>query len=80
MLNCMQSTSVRVDSDTHSALKRIARDEHVSVGEAVRLAVRRYDQASIEAQPRLTLPTLTVASAASHAGRPTWSRSAVTTG
>jgi predicted transcriptional regulator len=50
MLICMQSTSVRIDSDTHSALKRIAHDEHVSVGEAVRLAVRRYDQASIGAQ------------------------------
>lgn len=50
MLNCMQSTSVRVDSDTHSALKRIAREEHVSVGEAVRLAVRRYDQSSMGAQ------------------------------
>jgi predicted transcriptional regulator len=50
MLICMQSTSVRIDSDTHSALKRIAADEHVSVGEAVRLAVRRYDQSSMGAQ------------------------------
>jgi len=46
----MQSTSVRVDADTHSALKRIAHDEHVSVGEAVRLTVRRYDQALMGAQ------------------------------
>lgn len=50
MLICMQSTSVRIDSDTHRALRRIARDEHVSVGEAVRLAVRRYDQWSMGAQ------------------------------
>ena len=50
MLICMQSTSVRIDSDTHSALKRIAADEHVTVGEAVRLAVRRYDQSSMGAQ------------------------------
>ena len=50
MLICMQSTSVRIDSDTHSALKRIAQDEHVSVGEAVRLAVRLYDQSSMGAQ------------------------------
>lgn len=52
MLICMQSTStsVRIDSDTHRALKRIAHDERVSVGEAVRLAVRRYDQSSMGAQ------------------------------
>jgi predicted transcriptional regulator len=50
MLICMQSTSVRIDSDTHRALKRIAADEHVTVGEAVRLAVRRYDQSSMGAQ------------------------------
>jgi hypothetical protein len=50
MLICMQSTSVRIDSDTHSALKRIAADEHISVGEAVRLAVRRYDQSTMGAQ------------------------------
>ena len=50
MLICMQSTSVRIDSDTHIALKRIAADEHVSLGEAVRLAVRRYDQSSMGVQ------------------------------
>jgi predicted transcriptional regulator len=50
MLICMQSTSVRIDADTHRALKRIAQDERVSVGEAVRLAVRRYDQSSMGAQ------------------------------
>lgn len=50
MLICMQSTSVRIDSDTHRTLKRIAADEHVSVGEAVRLAVRRYDQSAMGAQ------------------------------
>jgi Arc/MetJ-type ribon-helix-helix transcriptional regulator len=50
MLICMHSTSVRIDSDTHRELKRIARDEHVSVGEAVRLAVRRYDQSTMGVQ------------------------------
>jgi predicted transcriptional regulator len=50
MLIRMQSTSVRIDSDTHRALKRIAHDEHVSVGEAVRLAVRRYNQSSMGAE------------------------------
>jgi hypothetical protein len=50
MLICMHSTSVRIDCDTHAALKRIAADEHVGIGEAVRLAVRRYDQSSMGAQ------------------------------
>lgn len=50
MLICMHSTSVRIDSHTHRELKRIARDEHVSVGEAVRLAVRRYDQSTMGVQ------------------------------
>jgi predicted transcriptional regulator len=50
MLICMHGTSVRIDSDTHAALKRIAAVEHVSVGEAVRRAVRRYRQSSMGAQ------------------------------
>lgn len=44
MLIRMPRTSGTIDSDTHRALKRIARDEDITVGEAVRLAVRRYNQ------------------------------------
>lgn len=44
MLICMQSTSVRVDVVTHRSLKTIAETLDVSVGEAVRLAVRGLRQ------------------------------------
>ena len=44
MLICMQSTSVRIDIDTHRHLKTIAQTLDVSVGEAVRLAVRGLRQ------------------------------------
>ncbi|MHB1164311.1 MAG: hypothetical protein ACYC90_05965 [Candidatus Nanopelagicales bacterium] len=40
----MQSTSVRIDIDTHRHLKTIAQTLDVSVGEAVRLAVRGLRQ------------------------------------
>ena len=44
MLNGMQSTSVRIDVDTHRQLKVLASALEVSVGEAVRVAVRRFRQ------------------------------------
>ena len=47
MLDCMQTTSVRIDVQTHGDLKRLASDLHLSVGETVRYAVRRLSQAQI---------------------------------
>ena len=47
MLHCMQTTSVRIDVDTHRELKRLAADLDVTVGEAVRVAVRRMHQEQI---------------------------------
>lgn len=44
MLNRMQTTSVRVDVETHRELKKIAGEMHLSVGETVRYAVRRLHQ------------------------------------
>jgi hypothetical protein len=43
-LNCMQSTSVRIDQATHQELKRLAGELGTSVGETVALAVRRLRQ------------------------------------
>ena len=40
----MQSTSVRVDIDTHRELKRLATSLGFSVGDTVALAVRRLRQ------------------------------------
>lgn len=40
----MQSTSVRVDVETHRELKRLAASLGVSVGDTVALAVRRMRQ------------------------------------
>ena len=40
----MQSTSVRVDVETHRELKRLAASLGVSVGDTVALAVRRLRQ------------------------------------
>jgi len=50
MLNCMQSTSVRIDTATHDELKRLAAEFHTTVGNAVSLAVRalRQDRAGAE--------------------------------
>ena len=50
MLNCMQSTSVRIDSETHHELKRLANDLGTSVGHTVTLAVRalRQDRMGIQ--------------------------------
>jgi uncharacterized protein YoaH (UPF0181 family) len=47
MLNCMPSTSVRVDRETHEELKRLARDLGTTVGEAVAIAARRLRQQRI---------------------------------
>jgi len=44
MLNCMQSTSVRVDRETHEELKRLAKELGTTVGEAVSIAARRLRQ------------------------------------
>jgi hypothetical protein len=44
MLICMQSTSVRIDAETHEELKRLAHDLGTTVGQAVTLAVRALRQ------------------------------------
>lgn len=44
MLICMQSTSVRIDRKTHDALKELADDLDLTVGNTVALAVRRLRQ------------------------------------
>jgi len=44
MLNCMQSTSVRIDASTHEDLKRLAAELNTTVGNAVTLAVRALRQ------------------------------------
>jgi hypothetical protein len=44
MLNCMQSTSVRIDVATHEELKRLAAELHTTVGNTVSLAVRALRQ------------------------------------
>jgi hypothetical protein len=44
MLMCMQSTSVRIDADTHEDLKRLAQDLGTTVGHTVTLAVRALRQ------------------------------------
>lgn len=49
-LNCMQTTSVRIDSTTHVALKRLAADLGTTVGQTVALAVRQLSQQRIGQQ------------------------------
>ena len=44
MLICMQSTSIRVDRETHDAIKRLAVTLGRTVGDTVALAVRRFRQ------------------------------------
>jgi hypothetical protein len=55
-LECMQSTSVRIDQVTHRELKRLAEQLGTTVGETVALAVRRLrqDQLGAELSTRLT--------------------------
>lgn len=50
MLHCMGSTSVRIDTNTHQELKRLAAEFGSSVGDTVALAVRRLRQDQIGAQ------------------------------
>lgn len=44
MLICMHTTSVRIDTATHSELKRIAAELGTTVGHAVAVAVRSLRQ------------------------------------
>jgi hypothetical protein len=44
MLNCMHSTSVRIDGSTHEELKRLAGELGATVGQTVTLAVRALRQ------------------------------------
>jgi predicted DNA-binding protein len=44
MLICMQTTSVRIDTETHEELKRLAQELGTTVGHAVTLAVRALRQ------------------------------------
>jgi predicted transcriptional regulator len=50
MLNCMQSTSVRIDRATHEELKQLAAEMHTTVGNAVSLAVRALRQDRVGAE------------------------------
>ena len=43
----MQSTSVRIDATTHQELKKLAAHRGATVGETVKLAVRRLRQDQI---------------------------------
>jgi len=54
MLNCMQSTSVRIDVATHEELKRLASSLGTTVGDTVTLAVRAFRQDRMGAE--LTAP------------------------
>ena len=53
----MRTTSVRIDLQTHGDLKRLAFDLHLSVGETVRYAVRRLNQAIIGEELRAAFTT-----------------------
>lgn len=44
MLICMQSTSVRIDTNTHDELKRLAAELNTTVGNTVTLAVKALRQ------------------------------------
>ena len=44
MLICMHSTSVRISGETHQALKNLAADMGLTVGDTVDVAVRRLIQ------------------------------------
>jgi predicted DNA-binding protein len=44
MLICMQTTSVRIDGETHDELKRLAGELGTTVGRTVALAVRALRQ------------------------------------
>ena len=55
MLNCMHSTSVRIDGATHDDLKRLATELGTTVGNTVTLAVRSLRQQTIGVQLRQSL-------------------------
>lgn len=57
MLHCMDSTSVRIDADTHEELKRLAQDLGTTVGHTVTFAVRALRQDRVGEQ--LTRPLRT---------------------
>lgn len=50
MLICMHSTSVRIDTATHDALKRLAAELNTTVGNTVSLAVRALRQDRVGAE------------------------------
>lgn len=54
MLMCMQSTSVRIDNETHEELKRLANELGATVGRTVTLAVCALRQDRVAEQ--LTQP------------------------
>lgn len=49
-MNCMQTTSVRIDSSTHLELKHLAAELGNTVGQTVAIAVRRLRQDHIGKQ------------------------------
>lgn len=51
----MQSTSVRVDADTHNEIKKLAESLGTTVGETVAIAIRRLRQDKIGEQLRTPL-------------------------
>jgi len=51
----MQSTSVRVDIDTHNEIKKLAESLGTTVGDTVALAIRRLRQDQIGEQLRTPL-------------------------
>ena len=55
MLNCMQSTSVRIDASTHEDLRRLAAELNTTVGNTVTLAVRALRQDRIGVDLRAPL-------------------------
>jgi predicted transcriptional regulator len=55
MLVCMHSTSVRIDTATHEALKRLAAELNTTVSNTVTLAVRALRQDRIGAELRAPL-------------------------
>lgn len=50
----MQSTSVRIDADTHAEIKKLAESLGTTVGDTVAIAIRRLRQDKIGEQ--LTAP------------------------
>ena len=51
----MQSTSVRVDVDTHNEIKKLAESLGTTVGDTVALAIRRLQQDRIGEQLKTPL-------------------------